>query len=315
MDLGVVAWNTRDELRDALVSIRTFAPQRRTVVVDNASTDGTAQMVRAEFPDVELVVEAANRGFAAGANRVLERTAGSDVLLLNADIVLREGAVDRLEGALAAHPRAAAVGPRLQRPDGSQEHSAYPFPALGLAAVTNLGLFSLGPQRWRATSLVPGTPPPRAAVAVDWVIGAAMALRRAAVDEVGPFDESFFMYAEDVEWCWRAREAGWEVWFEPGATVIHLGNRSGAQAFGEDRTAAWLESTYRFARRAHGRAWAAAYFGLNAVGAGARYATAAVRHRVAPSSRSAELVARWRPHVAYHFRGVRPLTGRRTAVR
>ncbi|MCA1726852.1 MAG: glycosyltransferase, partial [Actinobacteria bacterium] len=142
MDLGLVAWNTRDELRDALASIVGFGGGRRTVVVDNASTDGTTEMVRERFPDVELIEEPRNRGFAGGANRLLERT-DADLLLLNADTRLTEGAVETLEAALAEHPRAAAVGPRLVDAGGSVEHSALPFPTLGLAASTNLGLFGL----------------------------------------------------------------------------------------------------------------------------------------------------------------------------
>jgi GT2 family glycosyltransferase len=310
MDIGLVAWNTRDELRDALESVRRFGGGRRTVVVDNASSDGTADMVSAEFPDVELVAETENRGFAAGANRLLERTGDADLLLLNADIALTQGAVERLEAALAAHPRAAAVGPRLAGEDGRVEHSALAFPTLGLAATVNLGLYGLRSAEWRAQALVPGTGLPERTAKVDWIIGAAMAIRREAVRESGPFDESLFMYAEDLEWCWRANRAGWELWYEPAATIVHLGNRSGSQVYGDTRTAAWLQSTYRVTRRTHGRAWTAAYFALNAAGAGARYAAARVRDRARPSERTRAAVAEWRPHVRYHFGGLRPLDRR-----
>ena len=309
MDIGLVAWNTRDELRAALESIAKHGGGRRTVVVDNASTDGSAEMVRADFPGVELIAETENRGFAGGANRLLDAT-GGDLLLLNADITMTEGAADRLEAALARHPRAAAIGPRLMREDGGVEHSALPFPTLGLAATTNLGLFRLRSARWRARSLVPGTGLPRRTTRVDWIVGAAMAIRRAAVDDVGGLDESLFMYAEDLEWCWRASRAGWELWYEPSATIVHLGNRSGAQAYGERRTAAWLQSTYRVTERTHGRAWTAAYYALNAVGAGARYAAARVRHGVRPSPETRRSLREWGPHVRYHFGGLRPLDRR-----
>ncbi len=310
MDLALVSWNTREDLRRALASVRRHGGDRRVVVVDNASTDGTPDMVAAEFPEVRLIAETENRGFAAGANRALDAAGDADVLLLNADVELTSGAAERLEAALGERPRAAAIGPRLVHEDGSAQHSAYRFPTLGIAAWLNSGLWRLRSDAWQREHLLETSPQPAAAARVDWVIGAALAIRRSALAEVGGLEESFFMYAEDLEWCHRAATAGWEIWYEPSATVMHLGNRSGAQAFGPGRTAAWLQSTYAFARQAHGPAWARAYFALNATGTGARYVAARARHAVAPSDASRRALATWRPHVAYHLRGARPLQGR-----
>jgi N-acetylglucosaminyl-diphospho-decaprenol L-rhamnosyltransferase len=309
MDLGIVSWNTRDELRRALASIRRHGEGRRVVVVDHASTDGSPEMVAEEFPEADLI-RAENRGFAAGANRLLSATAPADLLLLNADVELTPGAADRLERALAEDPRAAAAGPRLVHEGGPPQHSAYRFPSLGLAAWLNSGLWRLRAPAWQAEQLLETSPQPSRSAVVDWVIGAAMALRRTAVEAVGGFDERFFMYAEDLEWCHRASRAGWHVRYEPTATVVHLGNRAGAQAFGGARTAAWLESTYAFARSVHGPAWARAYFALNAAGTGGRYAAARLRHAVSPSEGTRRALAMWGPHVAYHLRGRRPLRER-----
>ena len=311
MDIAIVSWNTRDELRRALASVRRHGGDRRVVVVDNASTDGSPDMVREEFPEVELVAESENLGFAAGANRAFQAAGDADILLLNADVELTPGAVERLESALDEHPRAAAIGPRLVNEDGSTQHSAYRFPTLEVAAWLNSGLWRLRSESWQAARLLETSPQPARPAPVDWVIGAALAVRRTALAEVGGLEESFFMYAEDLEWCHRAAKAGWQIWYEPAAAVLHLGNRSGAQAFGAGRTAAWLQSTYAFARRAHGSAWARAYFALNAAGTGARYAAARARHAVAPSAATRRALATWGPHVAYHLRGVRPLDGRR----
>ena len=301
MDLGIVSWNTRDELRRALASIRRHGGGRAAVVVDHASSDGSADMVEREFPEVRLI-RAENRGFAAGANRLLSATAPEDLLLLNADIELTPWSADRLERALADHPRAAAVGPKLVYEGGESQHSAYRFPSLGLAAWLNSGLWRLRSARWQAEQLLETSPQPGRPARVDWVIGAAMALRRAAVEAVGGLEERYFMYAEDLEWCHRAARAGWEIRYEPSAVVVHLGNRSGAQAYGPRRTAAWLESTYAFVRGAHGAAWARAYYAINAAGAGARYGAARVRHAVAPSEGSRRGLATWGPHAAYHLR-------------
>lgn len=301
MDLGIVSWNTRDELRRALASIRRHGGGRGAVVVDHASSDGSADMVEREFPEVRLI-RAENRGFAAGANRLLSATAPEDLLLLNADVELTPGAVDRLERALADHPRTAAVGPRLVYEGGAPQHSAYRFPSLGLAAWVNSGLWRLRSPRWQAEQLLETSPQPARPGPVDWVIGAAVAVRRAAVEAVGGLEERYFMYAEDLEWCHRAARAGWDIRYEPAAVVVHLGNRSGVQAFGGRRTAAWLEATYAFVREAHGPAWARAYFAINAAGTGARYAAARVRHAVAPSERSRRSLAAWGPHAEYHLR-------------
>lgn len=305
-----MSWNTREELRRALESVRRHGGGRRTVVVDHASSDGTPEMVREAFPEVSLI-EARNRGFAAGANRLLSATAPADLLLLNADVELTAGAADRLERALADHLRAAAIGPRLVYENGQTQHSAYGFPTLAMAAWLNSGLWRARSARWQAERLLETSPQPARPARVDWVIGAAVALRRDAVERVGGFDEGFFMYAEDLEWCHRAGRAGWEIRYEPGAVVVHLANRSGAQAFGPRRTAAWLQSTQRFVRRANGPAWAGAYYALNALGTGTRYALARVRHAVAPSESTRRAVEEWAPHVAYHLRRDRPL-GRET---
>jgi len=306
-----VSWNTRGEVAAALRSLARHGGGRRVVVVDNASTDGTAELVSSGFPHVELIRSEANLGFAAGANRLIEATRPEDLLLLNADVEVTEGALEALDRALASHPRAAVVGPRLVGSDGGREHSAYRFPTLGVASWVNSGLWQVRSRSWRARRLLPGAPQPEVPSRVDWVVGAAMALRRAALEEVGPFDGSFFMYAEDLDWCHRASGAGWEVWVEPRATVMHLRNRSGAQAFGDDQPAAWLESTYRFTRRTKGTAWTAAYFALNAAGAGARYLAARARRMVAPSDEARSAVGRWAPYVRYHFRGDRPIERRR----
>jgi GT2 family glycosyltransferase len=171
------------------------------------------------------------------------------------------------------------VVPRLERPDGTLEHSTYPFPSLTVAAT----MAAAGPA-WLPPSLTDRLQlegcwrhdRPRS---VDWAVGAAWLLRREALDDVGPLDERFFMYAEDVEWCWRARRRGWDIWFEPAATVVHVGNASGEHRHESDaaRTVAYLRNTYRFYEGAHGRVRGVAYRGLNLLAAGRIYASARLR--------------------------------------
>jgi N-acetylglucosaminyl-diphospho-decaprenol L-rhamnosyltransferase len=275
VDVVVVTWNTRGVTPDALRRLLDAdqGTDLRVLVRDNASSDGTAEAVRAAVPEAEVEAGSENLGFAAGVNRLLARTTAPWILLLNPDAWPEPGAVGRLVAAARARPRAAAVAPRILRPDGTLEHSTHPFPSLRVAAITALWRGRVSRETaWRL--MLEGAWMHDRARPVDWAVGAALLLRREALEDVGPLDERFFVYAEDLEWCWRARRRGWEIWFEPAAVVRHIGNVSGALAYADRRAAASMVNTYRFYRRVHGPAAAAAYRALNLLGAGLRYAAA-----------------------------------------
>jgi GT2 family glycosyltransferase len=238
----------------------------RLLVRDNASSDGTPDAIAAQIPEAELDRGGANLGFAAGVNTLLARSDAPWFLALNSDAWPEPGAVERMVDVAERHPRTAAVAPRLERPDGALEHSTHRFPSVGLAAASALGPRLIGQRRARRL-LLEGPWAHDEPGEVDWAVGAALLLRREAIDELGGFDERYFMYVEDLEWCWRARGAGWAVRFEPGAVVCHVGNASGAQAFGERRTAEYLRNTYRFYRSTHGPLSTAAFRAGNLAGA------------------------------------------------
>ncbi len=252
VDVGVVTWNTRDLTVRALRRLLD-SDQRadlRLLVHDNASADGTVEALRDRVPEAHVETGDRNEGFAAGMNRLLARSDAPWFLALNSDAWPQPGAVGALLAAAGRHPRAAAVAPRLERPDGSLELSTHPFPSARTALAAGLRLSG----SWARRHLVPTAWPHDVERPVDWAVGAALLLRRSAVEEIGAFDETFFMYVEDLEWCHRAHERGWEVWFAPDAVVVHVGNASGAQRFGTGRDAAWVANTYRFHRRHHGPA-------------------------------------------------------------
>jgi len=164
-----------------------------------------------------------------------------------------------------------------------------------VAAVTAVGLYKrLGHRRARHL-LLEGAWSHDEARPVDWAVGAAWLMRREAVLDVGPFDESFFMYVEDLEWCWRARARGWEVCFEPEAVVRHVGNASGASRYGGGRTRAYLHNTYRFYRRHHGPATTALWRFLNLAGCSRLYVGSLAR-------RDRSAAAFWADHVRAHLR-------------
>jgi N-acetylglucosaminyl-diphospho-decaprenol L-rhamnosyltransferase len=247
LSIVIVNFNTRDHLRACLRTVETQSADA-IVVVDNGSSDGSVDMVGRDFPDVIVHVDRANPGYGAAANRGMSRCPDADVLLLNSDTRLAPGAVRALRAYLDGHPTAGIVGPRLVYPDGRLQQSCFPFPSPlrppcardpFAGVVRHIPLVR---ERYLAT-----WSHSRARV-VPYVMGAAMAIRRAAFDAVGGFDPSFFMYAEETDLCYRLRKSGWETHFAPVTDVVHVGGASTRQ-----RRAVMLEqlniSSMRFYRR------------------------------------------------------------------
>ena len=294
-----MTWNTADLTVAALRRLLEddCGCDLRVLVRDNASTDGTAELIRVAVPEVEVEAGEHNIGFAAGVNTLIRRSDAPWFLALNSDAWPKPGAIGRMVAAAQQRPDAAVVVPRLSRPDGSLEHSTYPFPSLAVAGIYAAGGAPIVGARLADRFFLEGAWGHDRPRNVDWAVGAAWLMRRAAIDALGGFDESYFMYAEDLEWCWRARSKGWKVWFDPAAEVVHVGNASGAQRHQDvsHRTAAYLRNTYRFYRSAHGLASTVGYRALN-LAAGARL-YALYRYRGEP-----EVAAYWRSQLGVHVR-------------
>ncbi|HEX4655686.1 MAG TPA: glycosyltransferase family 2 protein [Mycobacteriales bacterium] len=293
VDVGVVTWNTRDLTVTALRRLLDTdqGARLRLLVHDNASADGTPDAVREQVPEADVEVCPDNLGFAAGVNRLIARSHAPWFLALNSDAWPAPGAIGALVAAAERHPRAAAVAPRLERPDGALEHSTHPFPSVPVALASAVGARG----HWAERHALHGAWAHDRERSVDWAVGAALLIRREALEDVGGLDESFFMYVEDLEWCHRARRHGWEIWFTPEALVVHIGNASGEKRYGSTRTATWLANTYRFYRRHHGPFSTAAYRSANALGA--------VRGTVRATMRRDRGLARfWWRQVPLHFR-------------
>jgi len=230
-DVSVVSvtYNALPWIEQSLASVR----GAETVVVDNGSTDGTVAFVRERFPEV-AVVEQENRGLAAGWNAGVERTRGRYVLLLNSDAWLDAGALDALVAFADAHPDAAVVGPRLRNPDGTLQRSVRGFPTLWRLATEYFFLRWLAP-RSRALNAFYGSGFAHDEMReAEVLMGAVWLVRRAAIDEVGPADESFFLFSEEVDWACRFRQAGWRSLFYPDAGATHVyGASHGGRLFVE----------------------------------------------------------------------------------
>lgn len=187
-------------------------------VVDNGSGDGSVDIIRNAHPDIDVIDAGANLGFAAGNNLVLRRAKTPYIMLLNSDAFLQSGALRRVIDFMESHPRAGMAGPRILNPDGTDQDYPCRFPTVPEMIRRALK----GPQfpAHGATGPVP----------MDRIHGCCLVLRRAILDQVGLMDEQFFMYDEDMDWCLRTRNAGWELYLLPDATVIHLGGQSSGRA-------------------------------------------------------------------------------------
>jgi GT2 family glycosyltransferase len=240
----VVTYNALPWLERCLESVAGY----ETVVVDNGSSDGTPAFVRGRFPDARLL-EQENRGLGAGWNAGIRATARPYVFILNADAWLaRDDSLDVLVGVADAHPRAAVVGPRLRYPDGRLQRSVRAFPSPWRLATEYLFLRKLAPRSRALNSFYAGGFDHDCERAADFVMGAAMLVRRAAIEDVGLLDEDFFLFAEETDWSYRFAQAGWEVLFTPAAEVVHVaGAAHRGRMFQEN-----VRSHLRFLLKHHG---------------------------------------------------------------
>ncbi len=225
----VVNWNAKDDLRACLQSLaRTSEPavSSETWVVDNASTDGSADMVRAEFPEVHLVVNEANLGFSRANNQAVALSQSRYVFLLNSDAFVHPHALREMTAYADAHPEAGVLGPRVLNPDGSLQYSCRRFPTLGAGVFRNTYLGRLFPRNKYAQDYLMTNFDHLSTRSVDWVSGCAMFIRRALLGTIGALDERFFMYCEDVDFCLRAGQAQAQVAYVPQAIVTHAIGRS-----------------------------------------------------------------------------------------
>lgn len=221
----IVSHESRELLARCLAALAADADRlatAETIVVDQASHDGTAAWLAAEHPDVRVVALSENVGFGAGNNRGAAIARGRWLLLLNSDAFVRPGAIDELVRFGEAHPAAGAVGPKLLWPDGRLQRSCRRFPTVFRLATEYLYLRKLAPRSRVLNGFYCGEFPHDAARRVDWLTGACVLVRRDLYERLGGFDEDFFLYSEEVDLMARASQLGAETWFDPAAEVVHL---------------------------------------------------------------------------------------------
>src|SRR5207253_4557684 len=254
VSVSLVNTNSRVLLLACLESLE--AKDTEIVVLDNASEDGSAAAVRERFPEVRVIEQRHRAGFGANHNTVIRATAGRYVFVLNEDTTSEDWGFERMVAHLDANPRGAALGPRLVYPDGRPQASAWRFPSPAAAAI---GLLTLG----RAGIVQSGGSKPRD---VDWAMAAALLLRREALDEVGLFDEEFFIYSEETDLSRRLQRAGWRTQYFPQVTVIHHESQFSA-GIPERRINEMWRGRHRYWQKHHSALGA----GLAALCTGAQY--------------------------------------------
>jgi GT2 family glycosyltransferase len=218
----VVTLNGREWVERCLESV---SEAGELIVVDHGSTDGTLELVRERFPQARLI-EQENRGMGGGNNAGMRVASGRYFLLLNSDAWVLGDGLERLVEFADGHPDAAVVGPRLLHPDGTLQRSVRAFPTLWRLATEYLFLRKLAPRTDALNAFYGGGFDHSLPREADWLFGACLLVRREAADAVGLFDERFFMFSEEVDWCYRFRSAGWKVLFFPGSEVVHVGGAS-----------------------------------------------------------------------------------------
>ncbi len=306
----IVNWNTRDLLRNCLQSILDqTAASHEIIVIDNASRDGSAAMVAAEFPGVVLIANTDNRGFAGANNQGLAIARGAHVLLLNPDTIILDHAIDKMLGWLGQRPEVGCVGCQVLEAPGVIQQTSFADPGFWDLALVEFGLLNLA-------HLFPALGHPRyigwdrrSERVVDVVSGMFMLVPRAVLDRVGPLDDAFFIYAEEADWCRRIREAGWLCVFAPVAQIIQLDGGSKSTAQIKSRMHVQLQKSHLIYVRKHsGRLAHAATRAMYILSAALRRLAFGVKSLI---RRDDDTLARIRlasAALAYHLKGQEPVS-------
>jgi GT2 family glycosyltransferase len=228
VSIVIVNWNTKDLLRNCLMSIDEQADDTdyQVIVIDNASTDGSTNMINCEFTQVTVLANTKNLGFAAANNQGIKKTSSRYILLLNSDTVILDNAIAKTVVFADAHPNAAVIGCRVLNSDKTLQPTCFMFPSLLNMLLSTTYLYKLFPRNkffgrermswWDRDD----------ARQVDVVTGCFMLVRREAIEQIGLLDDSFFMYGEETDWCYRFKKGGWKIMFTPQAEITHLGRAS-----------------------------------------------------------------------------------------
>ena len=248
LSIMIVNWNTKEYLVRCLRSV--FESEKRSswevLVVDNGSLDGSASEVKRLFPNVKLIENGRNLGFARATNQGIKESSGRYCLLLNPDTALRVGSIETLFSFMEHDPGAGIAGVQLLNEDGSRQNSIANFPTLATELLNKSLLRRIFPERFPGKEKAFSKP-----MEVESVIGACMMVRTKAVEEVGLLDEDYFLFLEETDWCYRMKKAGWKVYHVPSAEVVHFQGKSAEATLGKAKIE-YYRSRYQFFKKHRG---------------------------------------------------------------
>lgn len=258
LSIIIISWNVADLLAACLDSVMVgvtsdsgSALQIEIIVVDSASKDHTVAMVRQRYPQVNLIEQAENIGFVRGNNIGFQQAQGRHILLLNPDTEIIDDALPTMAGYLDSNADVGIVGPHTLNTDGTTQSSRRRFPTLLTALFESTWLQRFAPQTVLDHYYV-ADQPDSATLDVDWVQGSALLARREVYEQISGFDEGYIMYSEEMDWCHRAKDAGWRVSYLGTAQIMHHGGRSSEQVVAR-RHILFQQSKLRYFRKYHGR--------------------------------------------------------------
>lgn len=252
MDVSIIILNYRSKglVKQCVKTIGLFGTEcmHETIVVDNDSGDGIAEMLKDEFPDVQFIASPGNVGYAGGNNLGLKSARGRYVLIMNPDITVRPGAIDALVRYMDANNDVGVSGPRLMHPDGSIDSSCFRFPTYGIPLYRRTPFGKLPQGKEAIAKYLMADYDRKGTRDVDWLLGAVLMVRRSVLDDVGPLDERYFLYFEDTDWCRRFWDAGHKVRYVADIEMVHYHERLSARG-------AWVLSPLRKSTRVHIASW------------------------------------------------------------
>ncbi len=246
ISIAIVTWNNAREIAECLAPLCSLPENWEVRVADNASTDATVEIIRSDFPRVKTIANRENLGFAGACNQIVEQTDGEFVLFLNPDSIVSSDELEKALKEIQRDEQIGVLGVRLTDETGVLQKSCHRFPNVSNSLVEKLGLYRLLSQTQKTDMLLGDYFDHETSREVDWLYGAFMLARRTALEKTGGVPEDYFLFAEDLDFCWLVKRAGYKVWFYAGSSVIHKGNQSAGQLPSAWRVERTVLSKYAF---------------------------------------------------------------------
>lgn len=250
--ISIVTWNSENEISDCLKSLEAAPADWEIWVADNFSADNTVKIIRENFPRVKIIENKENLGFAAGNNQIFRQTETDFVLLLNPDTVVSEEAIKAAMEEIEKQPKVGVLGIQAVGDDSKIQETCFNFPAFFPNLVNSIGLYRFFSDEWKEKNLSNEFFHHRSERKSDWIMGAFMLVRREVIEKVGGLPEDYFMFTEEMDWCYRIRQADFEILFSPKAAFVHKFNKSAGQKASDWRIEKTVLGKYLFCRKYYG---------------------------------------------------------------